>query len=76
MSDTPITVPEFMKVRRHIASLLRENSSTQEPTRIRQAENLLAAGVIDVPAVLEALSPQIEADDEGEPVQGEPIEAE
>lgn len=69
MSDTPITVPEFVKVRRHIASLLRENSSTQEPTRIRQAENLLAAGVIDVPAVLVALSPQIEADDESE--QGE-----
>lgn len=69
MSDTPITVPEFMKVRHHIASLIRENSSTQEPTRIRQAENLLAAGVIDVPAVLVALSPQIEADDESE--QGE-----
>lgn len=57
MSDTPITVPEFVKVRAHVAGLLKENSSTQLPTRIRQAENLLMAGVIDVPAVLAHLTP-------------------
>lgn len=58
MSDTPITVPEFVKVRQHIANLLKENSQTQAPTRIRQAENLLMAGVIDVAAVLDHLTPK------------------
>lgn len=67
MSDTPITVPEFVKVRQHIANLLKENSQTQAPTRIRQAENLLMAGVIDVAAVLDhitpkPLSPEIDTD--------------
>lgn len=60
MSDTPITVPEFIKVRQHVANLLKENSSTQISTRIRQAENLLTAGVIDVQAVLDHLAPKPE----------------
>lgn len=58
MSSTPITVPEFVQVRQHIANLLKENSSTQISTRIRQAENLLMAGVIDVQAVLDELAPE------------------
>jgi len=58
MSNMPITVPEFVKVRQHIANLLKENSSTQLPTRIRQAENLLMAGVIDVQAVLDEIAPK------------------
>lgn len=58
MSNMPITVPEFVKVRQHIANLLKENSSTQISTRIRQAENLLMAGVIDVQAVLDELAPE------------------
>lgn len=64
MSDTPITVPEFVKVRQHVANLLKENSSTQLPTRIRQAENLLMAGVIDVQAVLEHLKPAKPSDED------------
>lgn len=59
MSFQTITVPEFIKVRQHIANLLKENSTTQEPTRIRQAENLLSAGVIDIQAVLDHLSPEL-----------------
>lgn len=76
VSDTPITVPEFIKVRQHVANLLKENSSTQISTRIRQAENLLTAGVIDVQAVLDHLTPKATADDAEdrgyEPAEGDP----
>lgn len=58
VSDTPITVPEFVRVRQHISNLLKENSQTQAPTRIRQAENLLMAGVIDVESVLKSFEPK------------------
>lgn len=77
MTDTPVTVPEFVKVRQHIANLLKDNSSTQISTRIRQAENLLMAGVIDVPAVLDDLAPKPgpelpEDDEDAEPYDNGP----
>lgn len=62
VSTMQITVPEFLQVRQYIANLLKENSQTQGPTRIRQAENLLSAGVIDIEAVLESFKPAPEID--------------
>jgi len=62
MSNMPITVPEFVRVRQYIANLLKENSQTQAPTRIRQAENLLMAGVIDVKSTLDKLAPEQQGD--------------
>lgn len=47
-----ITVPEFLFVRQFVADWLKKDSDTREPTRIRQAETLMGAGIIDVPAVL------------------------
>lgn len=63
MSNTQITVPEFLQVRQHVAELLKANSSTQISTRIRQAENLLQAGVIDILNVLEKLKPDPPVED-------------
>lgn len=65
-----ITVDEFLRVRAHVASLLKEGSTTQPATRIRQAENLMQAGAIDVTAVLEKIRPEADTatptEDEGE----------
>jgi hypothetical protein len=52
-----VSVEDFLRVRQHIANLLKEDSSTQPATRIRQAENLMKAGVIDVAQVAADLHP-------------------
>ena len=52
MNSTNVTVEEFLYVREVIAEKLKEAGSSQKPTRLRQAEELLAAGCIDIPTVL------------------------
>lgn len=47
-----ITVPEFLFVRQYVADYLKKDSDTREPTRIRQAETLMGAGIIDIASVL------------------------
>lgn len=53
-----ITVEQFLQVREHVAEALKEGSQTQKPTRVRQAEHLMQLGIIDIPAVLEILTPE------------------
>ncbi len=50
--DDTVTVTEFLTVRELLAEKLKEDSQTQKPTRIKQAEALLAAGFIDIRTVL------------------------
>lgn len=51
--DTQIPVGEFMKIRDAVAGELRKGASaqTQKTTLVRQAEQLLVAGFIDIDAV-------------------------
>lgn len=60
MNTTQVSVTDFLRIRDHIAALLSRDSQTQRPTRIRQAENLMTAGVIDIEATLESIRPERE----------------
>lgn len=57
--DTQIPVGEFMKIRDAVADELRKGASaqTQKTTLVRQAEQLLISGFIDIDTVREALAP-------------------
>lgn len=65
MTDFKGTVDDFFKVRAAVATKLKENSQTQTPTRVAQAETLMRAGFIDVPAVLVSLEPPAPTTDDG-----------
>lgn len=52
MSNLEITVEQFLEVREVLAEKLKESSTTQKPTRIKQAEELMKAGYVDIGAVL------------------------
>lgn len=60
MTDTPVTTTDFLKVRDKVARVLGENSQTQPPTRVRQAERLMQLGFIDIEAVLDSFPKQTE----------------
>lgn len=55
--DTQIPVGEFMKIRDAVADELRKGASsqTQRTTLVRQAEQLILAGYIDIESVRESL---------------------
>ena len=55
--DTQIPVGEFMEIRDAVAGELRKGASaqTQKTTLVRQAEQLILAGYIDIDAVREDL---------------------
>lgn len=57
--DTQIPVGEFMTIRDAVADELRKGASaqTQRTTLVRQAEQLILAGYVDIDAVREALTP-------------------
>ena len=57
--DTQIPVGEFMKIRDAVAGELRKGASpqTQKSTLVRQAEQLLISGFIDIDTVRESLAP-------------------
>lgn len=58
-----ITVTEFLEVRQYVAARLRDASpQSKSDTRIRQAEHLMGAGIIDVQAVIAKLHPAVEDD--------------
>lgn len=59
MSDLKISVDQFLAIRELIAEKLKENSSTQKPTRIKQAEELLKAGYIDITGVLSVVEERL-----------------
>ena len=64
-----LTVEQWLSVRQFVADeLKKQGSSQQTPTRITIAENLMQAGIIDIPAVCEKiaerLSRRLEAEEE------------
>ncbi|MDF2506337.1 MAG: hypothetical protein K0Q52_196 [Microbacterium sp.] len=70
MSAVNVTVEEFLWVREKVAQALKEDSSTQVPTRVRQAENLMRDGFIDMAAVLERRNPTTPAEQPADPTEG------
>lgn len=67
--DTQIPVGEFMTIRDAVADELRKGASpqTQRTTLVRQAEQLILAGYVDIDAVREALTPTPSAAAAGHP---------
>lgn len=55
VSNAPVTVEEFLAIRERVAEVLKESSQTQKPTRIRQAEDLMRNGLIDIDVAREQL---------------------
>lgn len=64
-----LTVEQWLSVRQFVADELKKQGSNQQaPTRTTIAENLMQAGIIDIPAVCrkiaERMSRQLEAEEE------------